>query len=186
MTIEEIAKEILACRRCDLHKTRTQAVPGEGLAKARVMIVGEAPGRTEDLQGRPFVGRSGKLLDQILVQAGFDRRTIFITSVVKCRPPQNRIPRRIEQQTCMHAHLVRQMAVIAPAVIVLVGGVATKALLPIEGILDHRGRFIGKGKFLFFPTYHPAAGLRNPLWRKRFSEDVKKLQEFLIQTHSIA
>ena len=167
------------CTRCGLHKTRRKAVPGEGPDKARAMLVGEAPGRREDLRGRPFVGVSGKVLDEILVEAGLHREDIFITSVVKCRPPQNRIPKKIEQQTCIQAHLTRQMETLAPQVVILAGGVATKALLQLEGVLPHRGKWTSRGAFLFFPTYHPAAARRNPLWRRRLLQDMKRLRDFL-------
>jgi DNA polymerase len=179
LRLEDIAEEILVCTRCDLHKTRRKAVPGEGPDQARVMLVGEAPGREEDLQGRPFVGASGKVLDRILVAAGLHREEMFITSVVKCRPPENRIPTKIEQQTCIHAHLMRQMVTIAPDVVILAGGVATKALTQLEGILSHRGKLTKRGGDLFFPTYHPAAARRNPLWYGRLLRDLKKLRKIL-------
>jgi DNA polymerase len=179
LTLEDIAEEILACTKCDLHKTRRKAVPGEGPDQARVMLVGEAPGREEDLQGRPFVGPSGKVLDRILVAAGFHREEMFITSVVKCRPPGNRIPKKVEQQTCIHAHLMRQMRTLAPGVVILAGGVATKALTQLEGILPRRGKLTKRGAYLFFPTYHPAAAHRNLLWYRRLLRDMKKLRKIL-------
>jgi DNA polymerase len=139
------------------------------------MLVGEAPGREEDIQGRPFVGRSGKLLDESLKKAGLRREDLFITSVVKCRPPKNRMPRKREWKTCIHAHLRRQIDVIDPVILCLLGGVATKAFLGMDQLSEGRGRIFRRGKRLFFPTYHPAAAGRNRSWYRVFSEDMARL-----------
>lgn len=177
--LNTIAGEIRECKRCDLHKGRKKAVPGEGSGQAKIMLVGEAPGREEDIQGRPFVGRSGKVLDVILEKAGLRRRRLFITSVVKCRPPLNRVPRRREWETCIRAHLWRQIEVIHPVIICILGGVAAKALLGVNRISKVRGEFLRYEGHVFFPTYHPAAAGRSLTWSRAFLEDMKKLSDWL-------
>ena len=175
MRLSTIAREIRVCTRCDLHEGRQKAVPGEGPNRARVMLVGEAPGREEDIQGRPFVGRSGIILDETLKKAGLGRDDLFITSVVKCRPPKNRIPRKWEWETCIQAHLRRQIDVIDPTIICLLGGVATKALLGNDRLSEGRGRIFRRENRIFFPTYHPAGAGRNRSWYRAFSKDMVRL-----------
>ncbi len=175
MRLSTIAREIRACRRCGLHEGRQKAVPGEGPSDARIMLVGEAPGKEEDIQGRPFVGRSGRLLDESLKQVGLRRNDLFITSVVKCRPPKNRIPSTWEWERCIQAHLRRQIDVINPAIICLLGGIATKALLGMDRLSEGRGRIFRRENRIFFPTYHPAAAGRNRSWHRVFSEDMVRL-----------
>jgi uracil-DNA glycosylase family 4 len=179
VTLDQIAENIARCTRCGLHKYRQKAVPGEGPSDATVMFIGEAPGREEDSQGRPFVGRSGRILDEILRRAGLSRDTFFITSVVKCRPPDNRMPKRSEQETCFHAHGQRQIQIIQPKIICLLGGVAAKALLGIERISEKRGKIFEKGGYRFFPTYHPAAAGRSRAWHQALSRDMKRLRELV-------
>jgi uracil-DNA glycosylase family 4 len=179
VTLDQVAQEVSRCTRCGLHKYRQKAVPGEGPTGASVMLIGEAPGREEDFQGRPFVGRSGKILDEILRQAGLPRDTLFITSVVKCRPPDNRTPMRSEQETCFRAHGQRQIQIIQPKVICLLGGVAAKTLLGIERVSEKRGKISEKGGYRFFPTYHPAAAGRSRTWHQALSRDMKRLRELL-------
>jgi len=175
MRLTTIAREIRVCTRCDLHEGRHKAVPGEGPSGARIMLVGEAPGREDDIQGRPFVGPSGRVMDESLKKAGLKRDDFFITSVVKCHPPKNRIPRRWEWETCIQAHLRRQIDVIDPAIICLLGGVATKALLGMDRLSEGRGRIFRRENRIFFPTYHPAAAGRNRSWHRVFSEDMVRL-----------
>jgi len=175
MRLSAIAREIRVCTRCGLHEGRQKAVPGEGPSGARIMFVGEAPGREEDIQGRPFIGRSGRLLDESLKKVGLRRDELFITSVVKCRPPKNRIPLKWEWETCIQAHLRRQIGVIDPAIICLLGGVATKALLGRDRLSEGRGRIVQRENRIFFPTYHPAAAGRNRSWHRVFSKDMARL-----------
>jgi len=177
--LRAVAEEILVCSLCGLHKGRTRAVPGEGPSEARIMLVGEAPGREEDFQGRPFVGRSGKVLGGILQDVGLRREEIFITSVVKCRPPRNRMPRREEYETCIRAHLRRQIQVVEPSVVCLLGGVAARALLGHDRITQVRGQVLRKDGVLFFPTFHPAAAGRSRIWRRALSEDMSTLRELV-------
>jgi uracil-DNA glycosylase family 4 len=176
MNLNSIAEEIVVCTRCDLHKSRRRAVPGEGSGKAKIMLVGEAPGKEEDALGKPFVGRSGKVLNDILEKAGLKREELFITSVVKCRPPQNRTPRKKEMNVCVQAHLRRQIEVISPKIICLLGGVAAKALLGKERVSEVRGKFFLRGPEILFPTYHPAAAGRKRSWRYYLREDLKRLR----------
>ena len=174
-----IAQEINRCSRCDLHQGRQKAVPGEGPEDASIMLVGEAPGREEDLQGRPFVGRSGRILDEILARAGLMRVDLFITSVVKCRPPNNRVPRKKEYETCIETHLWRQVEAIRPTIICLLGGVAAEALLGVNGLSEIRGKIFRRGELRFFPTYHPAAAGRSHAWYKALSEDLGRLHALM-------
>jgi uracil-DNA glycosylase family 4 len=177
--LAQVAQEIALCTRCGLHKTRQKAVPGEGPVNARIMLIGEAPGREEDLQGRPFVGRSGRILDEILAEAGFRRKELFITSVVKCRPPNNRMPKNLEQETCLSSHTRRQMQIISPKIICLLGGVAAKALLGITRVSEKRGHIFEKEGYRFFLTYHPAAAGRSRAWYQGLSQDMKQLRKHL-------
>ena len=177
MSIEEIASEIKACRRCDLHLTRSNPVPGEGPQDAKVVFVGEAPGREEDRSGRPFVGRAGRLLNKALKEAGLKREDVFITNVVKCRPPGNRNPRREEILACL-PYLKRQINAIDPDIICLLGRVALQVMLNETTVSKLHGQVIRRGR-AFMPMYHPAAALRNPRLRTVVAEDMKRLGEFL-------
>lgn len=161
-TLAELAVHARGCQRCPLAKGRTTVVFGEGSPDAGVMVVGEGPGRDEDVQGRPFVGRSGQLLDRLLVEeAGLSRSQVYITNVVKCRPPGNRDPEPAEIQAC-RPYLDGQVALIHPKVILTLGNFATKLLLSTtEGINQTRGRVYPFGSdAMLVPTFHPAAALR--------------------------
>ncbi len=162
-TLDELATRARSCTRCPLARGRTTVVFGEGSATARLMVVGEGPGEQEDLQGRPFVGRSGELLDRLLgEEAGLDRAQVYIANVVKCRPPGNRDPRPDEIATC-RPYLDDQVSLIAPRVVLTLGNFATRALLGTSaGIGSLRGRCypFAHGSVLV-PTFHPAAALRS-------------------------
>jgi DNA polymerase len=155
---------------------RTKAVPGEGPYNARIMLVGEAPGREEDLTGRPFVGRAGRLLDSVLEPIGIPRKNVFITNIVKCRPPKNRQPTKRERDTCKEAYLQRQIDVIRPRLVVLLGRTAAQALLGAKSLKRVRGRVVRRGRVEYLCTYHPGAVLRNPRRRGTFSEDLQELK----------
>ncbi len=157
-----LAREAAGCTRCPLSESRTQVVFGVGDPSADLMFVGEAPGRDEDLQGEPFVGRSGKLLDQlVLEELGVDRSRFYIANVVKCRPPDNRDPRPDEIAAC-RPYLEAQLGLIAPVVVVSLGNFATKLLLDTDqGITKVRGTSYPMGSSRLVPTYHPAAALRS-------------------------
>lgn len=164
MELAEVENRALGCTLCRLAEGRTQVVFGEGDPHADLMIVGEGPGREEDLQGRPFVGRSGQLLDKLLLEeAGLERRQVYIGNTVKCRPPNNRDPLPDEIATC-RPYLDQQVELIRPVVILTLGNFASKTLLATtEGITKLRGRsypFPGGSGAVVVPTFHPAAALR--------------------------
>ena len=169
--LRSLEDAISACRLCPLSQSRTLAVPGAGPAPARLMLVGEAPGREEDLSGKPFVGRAGRLLDAALEQAGLDRSKIFITSVIKCRPPNNRKPLKKETACCL-PYLEAQIKIVRPKVVCLLGNTAAAAVLGRQGIQALRGR-IWQERFTV--TYHPAAVLRNKNLMADFVSDLERL-----------
>lgn len=177
--LDAIAEEVRACRLCPLWRGRRNAVPGEGNPRAELMFIGEGPGEEEDLQGRPFVGRSGRLLTEALEKAGIRREDVFITNVVKCRPPENREPTPEERQTCTNKYLFRQIEAVNPRLIVLLGSVAVQTLLGISSVTAVRGKAFEKMGRRFFCTYHPAAALYNPGNRETFFSDIKKARELL-------
>nr|BAJ47882.1 DNA polymerase bacteriophage-type [Candidatus Caldarchaeum subterraneum]BAJ49472.1 DNA polymerase bacteriophage-type [Candidatus Caldarchaeum subterraneum] len=177
--LDAIAEEVRACRLCPLWRGRRNAVPGEGNPRAELMFIGEGPGEEEDLQGRPFVGRSGRLLTEALEKAGIRREDVFITNVVKCRPPENREPTPEERQTCTNKYLFRQIETVNPRLIVLLGSVAVQTLLGISSVTAVRGKAFEKMGRRFFCTYHPAAALYNPGNRENFFSDIKKARELL-------
>ena len=177
-TLHTIAREIQTCTLCPLAKSRTRAVPGDGPSTARLMLVGEAPGREEDAQGKPFVGQAGTVLDLALLSARIQRNEVFITNVVKCRPPHNRPPTKDEIDTCINAQLQRQVQAINPDLICLLEATAAKALLAIERLVTVRGRLIKKDH-RYFVTYHPAAAGRNSAWHKTFQMDIRQLERLL-------
>ncbi len=160
--LDDLHKEILACRKCALGQGRIQAVPGEGDPKAELMFVGEGPGRDEDEQGRPFVGRAGQLLTKIIAAMGFSRSQVFIANIVKCRPPENRVPHRGEVEACT-PYLLRQIEIIRPRVIVTLGKTATDHFLPeaTGSMTSIRGRFYDWNGIRIMPTFHPSYLIRN-------------------------
>jgi len=172
-SLEQIREEIGDCTRCKLHEGRTNIVFGEGNAKARLVFVGEGPGRDEDIQGKPFVGRAGQLLNKIIEAMGLKRSEVYICNVVKCRPPENRTPESDEIGTC-EQFLFKQLLAIDPEVIVCLGGVAAQSLLHAKTkLLDLRGKFHTYGKAKLIVTYHPAALLRNPALKKPLWDDMQ-------------
>jgi uracil-DNA glycosylase len=160
--LEDLHREILSCGRCGLAKGRIQAVPGEGSPRAELMFVGEGPGRDEDEQGRPFVGRAGQLLTKIIAAMGFSREQVFIANIVKCRPPENRVPHKDEVAACT-PYLLRQIEIIHPRVIVTLGKTATDHFLPdLDGSMTSiRGRFYDWNGIRIMPTFHPSYLIRN-------------------------
>jgi uracil-DNA glycosylase family 4 len=171
---EELAAAVHACQRCELCKSRTQAVFGVGDRQARLMIVGEAPGAEEDRQGEPFVGRAGRLLNAMLGAVGLDREQVFIANILKCRPPRNRDPQPAEVEQCM-PYLRRQIELISPALILCVGRIAAQNLLATDTPI---GRLRGSLHRLetgvpVIVTYHPAYLLRSPGEKRKAWEDLK-------------
>ena len=155
--LEELATQIRSCVQCPLHASRTLAVPGSGPASAKVMLIGEAPGREEDQCGRPFVGAAGRFLDQVLAGSGVDRSDLFITNVVKCRPEKNRTPRKLEVDTCTSLYLFEQVELVQPELIMVLGSVAAKKLLGVHSVNEARGRVIEYQNRKYLVGYHPAA-----------------------------
>lgn len=175
---EELRKACENCRECSLCETRHNVVVGVGNPEAKVMFIGEGPGENEDLQGEPFVGRAGKLLDKMLLAVDLDRnRNIYIANIVKCRPPQNRDPKPEEQERCIN-WLRNQVKLIRPKIIVCLGRIAAQKLIdPNLKITKEHGTFIEKGGFLMMPMFHPAAILRNPNQKPEAFDDFLKLRE---------
>lgn len=164
MNLTELANQIKKCRKCPLYKTRKHAVPGKGPKNAKIMFIGQAPGKQEDLTGYPFIGRAGKFLDSLLQKNKINRKKCFITSVVKCYPPKNRIPKPAEAKTCTYEYLIKQIKIINPKTIVLMGKVAQKYVTE---------EFLKNKKVI--KTFHPAAGMRFPKIRKKMISDFKKI-----------
>lgn len=179
--LSELNKKIKLCRKCPLYKTAQNSVPGEGNPKAKIMFIGEAPGRNEDETGRPFIGRAGKLLTELLSSINLKRENIFITSVIKHRPPKNRQPHPSEIKACSQ-YLKVQISLIKPNIIVTLGRFGMEYFLPKEKISEVHGTMIKSEKeneFSIFPVYHPAAGLRSTRNKNRLFTDFKKLQKII-------
>ncbi len=173
---EELEKECLACRKCALSETRTHVVFGGGDKNAGLMFIGEGPGEQEDLQGKPFVGRAGKLLDDMLELIGLDRSNIYIANMVKCRPPKNRDPLSTEQEACA-AWLAAQIKLIDPELIVCLGRVAATAFIkPDFKITKEHGIWFDIEGRKYMALYHPAALLRDPSKKPETFVDLKTLQ----------
>jgi DNA polymerase len=159
--LERLHLAVLGCTRCPLSATRTNAVPGTGPCPAGIMIVGEAPGFNEDIQGKPFVGQAGKLLDTLLAGIGLDRGDVYITNVLKCRPPQNRDPMPNEVEACAN-YLNWQLKLVQPKVVIILGRHALERLLPGHGPISRvHGQMLDRGGIKYVAVYHPAAALHN-------------------------
>jgi DNA polymerase len=173
---EQLKHEVNQCTKCNLSKTRTNVVFGEGASNAEIMCIGEGPGYYEDQQGRPFVGKSGQLLDKILNVCGFNRKEhVFIGNIVKCRPPNNRDPLPEERETCI-PYLYKQIEMIDPKIIILLGATALKGLIdPNARITKVRGEWMTWSERLVMPTFHPSALLRNEKLKRPAWEDFKKV-----------
>jgi len=186
--IEILKNEVISCKKCKLWKTRKNAVPGSGNPKSKIMFIGEAPGATEDEEGKPFVGSAGKLLTRLIQEVlGMGREEVYITNLVKCRPPNNRDPEPDEIISCKD-YLEREIMIIKPKIIVTLGNHSTsyifkKANLRFTSITRVRGKKydieIFGIKIILFPTYHPAAALYNPKLQEELYNDFKKIRELL-------
>jgi len=178
--MSQLAAGIRVCVKCPLHKSRTHAVPGEGPIPADIFILGEAPGGKEDRLGRPFVGPSGMILVRLLETAGLSREDVYITSCVKCRPPNNRTPHTNELDTCQAAWLNEQIDLVDPKIIVLLGKVAMRQLLKDERSLRQiHGEVIQRDSRRYLLTYHPAVAFRVPETRESMEEDMARLKLLL-------
>ncbi|MDH7576509.1 MAG: uracil-DNA glycosylase [Bacillota bacterium] len=179
--LEQLKEMSLQCRRCGLRENARGVVFGEGDACATIMFVGEAPGADEDRLGRPFVGTAGQLLDKILAAAGFARESVYITNVAKCRPPDNRLPKKEEAEACF-PYLIRQIELIQPRILVCLGTLATQYLVYREAkVALLRGQVFEKGGIKIIPTYHPAALLRDASKKKLVWQDFQHIKELYDQ-----
>lgn len=179
LTLAGVRKELGDCERCKLHRTRRTIVFGEGNEEASLMLIGEAPGYDEDVQGRPFVGKAGQLLTKIIQSINLPREEVYITNIVKCRPPQNRNPEPDEIQSC-NPFLVKQIAVVQPKIICALGSFSAQTLLKTDTkITALRGKLFDLEGIKVIPTYHPAFLLRNPERKREVWEDMKKIAQWL-------
>jgi uracil-DNA glycosylase len=173
-SLEKIATDVRGCPLCKLARSRKNAVPGEGQISAKIMFIGEAPGRNEDEKGKPFVGAAGRILDDLLKKAGIERSQVFITNIVKCRPPNNRVPEEDELIAC-RPYLDRQIAIIKPKVICILGRTAYASILGGSSISANRGKIVERAGQKYFSTFHPAAVIYNKSLRSTLEADLKKL-----------
>lgn len=173
-SIEQVRSQVISCKKCELCKTRNNSVPGKGNYNSKIIFIGEAPGRSEDKAGEPFVGAAGKKLSDALEYAGVSRETVYITNVVKCRPPNNRVPTQNEKESCRN-YLESEIALIKPKVICIMGNTAYQSILGGNNITKERGKFIKKDGKTYFLTIHPAAVIYNQKLLDSLKNDMKKL-----------
>jgi len=176
--LEKLKQDVIKCKKCDLCKTRTNSVPGKGNFKSDVIFVGEAPGKNEDKNGEPFIGVAGKKLSNALDEANISREDVYITNVVKCRPPNNRVPNTDERNTCQQ-YLKDEIKIIKPKLICVLGNTAFNSVLGGSEITKFRGKVIKKEGQLYFITIHPAATIYNQKLIDVLKDDIKKLFELI-------
>lgn len=176
--LEITRQNVIECTKCELSKTRTNAVPGKGNFQSDVIFVGEAPGRNEDKNGEPFVGIAGQRLNFALDEAGVSRESIYITNVVKCRPPNNRVPTISERNTCQD-YLQKEISIIKPKIICILGNTAFNSILGGSEITKYRGKIVKKDKQFYFLTVHPAATIYNQELITVLKEDIAKLFDLI-------
>ena len=172
--LEKIKQQVIECTKCELSQTRNNSVAGKGNFKADVIFVGEAPGKNEALKGDPFIGIAGKKLSIALESAGITREEVYITNIVKCRPPKNRVPTPIERETCQN-YLKKAIEIIEPKIICVLGNTAFSSLLDGKEITKFRGKIVRKNNQLYFLTVHPAATIYNQKLISVLKKDMKKL-----------
>jgi DNA polymerase len=178
--LQVIKQNVIECEKCDLCKTTTNSVPGKGNFKSNVIFVGEAPGRNEDKNGEPFIGVAGKKLSAALEEAGISREDVYITNIVKCRPPKNRVPTTTERDTCKE-YLKQEISIIKPKIICILGNTAFNSLLGGSEITKFRGKLVQKDKQLYFLTVHPAATIYNQDLIKVLKKDIVKLFDLITE-----
>jgi DNA polymerase len=183
-TLAQIAEEVSVCTKCPLHHSRKKAVPGEGPPASEIMFIGEGPGSHENEQGRPFVGAAGQFLDQLLAQAGLKRSDVWITNVVKCRPPANRDPLPEEVATCSSNYLERQIKVISPRIIVTLGRISMGKYIPGTKISAVHGQMRKVGERHVIAMFHPAAALHQASLKPSIMADFARLPELLKQARA--
>ena len=182
--LDQIAREVSVCTACALHRSRLNAVPGEGPDNAAIMFIGEAPGWHENQQGRPFVGPAGQFLEELLASIGMRREQVFIANVVKCRPPENRDPLPDEIKTC-EPYLDRQIALIKPKLIVTLGRYSMAKFFPKESISKIHGLARRQGDFVVLALYHPAAALHQPRYKADIEADFQKIPQLLAEAAKV-
>ncbi len=182
--LEKLAKEIVVCKKCELYRSRKKAVPGEGPTHAEIMFIGEGPGFHENEQGRPFVGAAGKFLDELLEKAGVTRADVWITNVVKCRPPGNRDPLPEEIETCTSNYLQHQIEIVNPSIIVTLGRFSMGLFFKAAKITQIHGQMRKIGDRYVIAMYHPAAALHQMSLKPAIVEDFSKLPEMLKQARA--
>ena len=173
-SLEIIQQDIKICKKCELCNTRNNAVPGIGDKNADVVFIGEAPGKNEDIHGEPFIGTAGKILDNALENAGLTRNNVYITNIVKCRPPNNRVPNNIEKSMCNN-YLEEELQIINPKIICLLGNTSFYSILGGKEISKNHGQIVYKNNRVYFITFHPAATIYNQKLLDVFKNDIKKL-----------
>ena len=178
LPLEIIQEKVKTCEKCDLCITRKNAVPGKGNQNADVVFIGEAPGKNEDLHGEPFIGIAGKKLNDALENVGLTRNSVYITNIVKCRPPKNRIPNDLEKTMCSD-YLEGELAIINPKIICLLGNTSYYSILGGKEISKNHGKFVYKDNRTYFITFHPAAAIYNQKLGKVFKNDIRKLMKEL-------
>jgi len=178
--LETIRQNVIECTKCELSKTRTKSVPGKGNFQSNVIFVGEAPGKNEDKNGEPFIGIAGKKLSMALEEAGISRENVYITNIVKCRPPKNRVPNTTERSTCQE-YLKQEISIIKPKIICILGNTAFNSLLGGSEIIKFRGKLVRKDNQLYFLTIHPAATIYNQELIKVLKSDIVKLFHFITE-----
>ena len=176
--LDSIAENVKKCQKCELCETRIKAVPGKGNFDADVIFVGEAPGKNEDIHGEPFVGAAGKRLDMILEDTGIDRKNVYITNIVKCRPPKNRVPSKKEEESC-NDFIKQEIEIINPKIICVMGNTAYGTLLDGKEITKNHGKIVEKDGRKFFVTFHPAATIYNQKLVEELKNDFRELAKFL-------
>jgi DNA polymerase len=172
--LEIVKQNVIKCTKCDLCKTRTNAVPGKGNFQSDVIFVGEAPGKNEDKNGEPFIGVAGKKLSVALDEAGISRDDVYITNIVKCRPPNNRVPKTNERDTCQE-YLKQEISIIKPKIICILGNTVFNSILGGSEIIKFRGKIVRKDNQLYFLTIHPAATIYNQKLIDVLKSDIVKL-----------
>ena len=186
LSLEIIQEKVKTCEKCDLCITRKNAVPGKGNPNADVIFIGEAPGKNEDLHGEPFIGTAGKKLNDALENVGLTRNSVYITNIVKCKPPKNRIPNDVEKKMCSN-YLEDELTIINPKIICLLGNTPFYSILGGKEISKNHGKFVSKDNRLYFVTFHPAATIYNLKLGKVFKNDIRKLMKELqkLKTKSV-
>ena len=178
--LEIIKQKVIKCTKCELCKTRINSVPGKGNFHSNVIFVGEAPGKNEDKNGEPFIGIAGKRLSMALKGAGISRDEVYITNIVKCRPPKNRVPTSIERETCKE-YLKQEIVIIKPKIICILGNTAFNSILGGSEIMKFRGKLVKKDNQLYFLTVHPAATIYNQELISVLKKDIVKLFNLIVK-----